>query len=109
MLGDAYYGNGQYIESKEAFLKAQKLNPNDSYINMMLENIYDILNKVKGDIMLEQNNNANDLFEKGKSFYENERYSEAIEYLLKAKDLNPNDYNIWLLLGSAYTENGQPK
>ncbi|MEI0526614.1 tetratricopeptide repeat protein [Brachyspira murdochii] len=49
--------------------------------------------------------NTNDLFEQGKSYYNNGNYKEAIKCLNKAVELNPNDANNWHWLGISYHEN----
>ena len=48
-----------------------------------------------------------DLFEQGKSDYENEEYDKAIEIFKKAVELNPDDYLNWYWLGRSYNDNEQ--
>ncbi|TKZ30350.1 tetratricopeptide repeat protein [Brachyspira catarrhinii] len=51
--------------------------------------------------------NADNLFEQGKSHYNDKNYEEAIKCLKKASELNVNDSVNWSWLGVAYNKNGE--
>ena len=49
--------------------------------------------------------NINDLFEQGKSYYEDGDYEESIKCLSKAVELNPENASNWHWLGTSYNQN----
>ncbi|MEI0477040.1 tetratricopeptide repeat protein, partial [Brachyspira pulli] len=50
--------------------------------------------------------NADNLFEQGKSHYNDKNYEESIRCLNKAVELAPNDWINWHWLGTSYNQNG---
>ena len=52
--------------------------------------------------MSEQDDKIKELLEKAEALYNEGKYKEAIEVLLEANELKPNDYNILRLLGDSY-------
>ena len=58
--------------------------------------------------MQETNKNEKDLFSIGKSYFENEKYKEAIKILSElVVKLNPDNAEAWYYLGASYYNDGQ--
>ena len=57
--------------------------------------------------MSEQDDKIKELLEKAEALYNEGKYKEAIEVLLEANELKPNDYNILQLLVKSYYMDNQ--
>ncbi|GAH08296.1 unnamed protein product, partial [marine sediment metagenome] len=45
----------------------------------------------------------------GRAYYNENRYEKAVKYLEKAKELNPNNADVWRLLGHSYESMAKTK
>lgn len=82
-LGDLYYKRGDLIPAEETFRKILQVTPGDAYSETALINLGIILDEM-------------------------ERYTESIDILERAINLNPKNYNAYYNLGIASLHAGEP-
>ncbi len=105
--GLLYYKRDDFIAAAKDFEKVLEYNPEDfealfyagsAYLNMG--------DKIKQERMkLEEQGKSNSEIEKLKA-QEKELYKKALQYLEKARDVKPDDINVWNNLGITYVRLG---
>lgn len=107
-LGLVYYALGDFTDSSEAFIRAEKLRPHMFGVNLWLGIDYVKLNKPARAVPLLHEATVMDSANKeaqswlGLALWNSGRTDAAIDQLAKANHLFPNDIDISYTLGEAY-------
>ena len=83
-LGCAYFGRDDLVEAEKSTNEALRLDPNCQPACTLLKDI------------------KQEYCKRGITYIENNKYVKAINSLLKASDIDPNDKEVWTNLGRAY-------
>ena len=106
--GSAKFKKALYQEAIEAYLEADKINPNKTYIYQYLGNAYAYQKKYQQAIlfykkMLDINpNDTNAYFSIGNTYNYMKEYNKAIEIFNKLLDINPNHEYAYTGIALAY-------